>query len=1076
MIDDPQRYRVKLPLAAILVTLSLTLCIAPVSFAERTPDWQQSVNYDIDVTLIDSLRSMSGTATITYVNNSPDELDVIWFRLPPAALQGGSVVDQTRMRSRDKHWSRQPEDTWGDLTVGTVSSLDGRDVSFDQDYSIGQLSLFPAILPGDSATFVIPFTTRFPTGGSQSRMGYSRGQYKGAYWYPQICPYTPEFGWTVNRYFGTGEAYGEFGDFTIRYTVPYKYIIASTGELVNESEVLPPERMKGLTLGNPFPVPIPEGEEGERPITWIFQADRVPDVSFAMDPKFLIDRVDFGHFEAWSFSRRDQTDDWSDAAEVCGWTIQQLEDIYGPYPWPRVKASYSWSAMEYPMLTLMSWSSPQYVQVMIHEVVHNYTPMILHSNSQDEQWIDEGFTTYLEHVLLTMYEGTEVNKYRTYSRGLFSEEMIVRDADVRGQRPYLEAVLAGEDLPMVRASDTADDYLLLRVSSYYKGPVMLNTLRGVIGDEAFWNGFKLLYQGHALTHVSGQDIISSFEDASGQSLKWFFDQFLYSGVDLDYALENVDLDHNPNGGNTLTFTVHRKDEMKIPPLIGVVTNQGDTLRGAVPFLPTDRIPEGYERWASWDQWHMPNDQFKVEIQLAGDVKPAQILLDPDGFWTDREPENNRWPRQTPKLVIDPIFLPMELPSLTQWQMNVSPALGYNIDTRLMAGLSVRGSYLEREDILLADFLVPTDQINTYLPLYRVGFATPINRDFGPTYGTLYFGRMHGDTWGEIGLRRSWRKWNSAINRITWSIKAGTWEREAPTLTSTLSASGPATTRWTSGTTQPERVVQASIGPRIVHDYDYASQDAASPYIRMQAEFDGRWGRTPWKQQLHWTAGLDDDFNVATWSMTMSNRLPWNWALGVETRLSVSEGKPPARFIDSPGGGSPYEVLGSPLYGGAWTELDTSPYDYSPHHYSRMPRVYAPATLSSDLGSYYTDRFLILRLSQLHQLPGFMRKTGEVHVDRFLDRLRFGIFEAGAAMHDLDRFNREKNHIAFMGELGVEAAMADLYGLSLHARVAPLYRTEDSVGMSWDDLQTWSGQDWLDRTVVYVNLNLDPYFR
>ncbi|MCB2210826.1 hypothetical protein KQI52_01800 [bacterium] len=1026
------------------------------------------MNYDIDVTLIDSLRSMTGTATITYVNHSPDELDVLWFHLPPAALQGGSVVDQTRMRSRDKHWSRQPEATWGDLKVGQVRSLDGRTASFDQDYSIGQLHLDPPIQPGDSASFVLPFTTRFPTGGSQSRMGYSRGQYKGAYWYPQICPYTPEFGWTVNRYFGTGEAYGEFGDFTIRYTVPYKYIIASTGELVNESEVLPPERMKGLTLGNPFPTPIPEGEEGVRPITWIFQADQVPDVTFAMDPKFLIDRVDFGHFEAWSFSRRDQTDDWSDAAEVCGWTIQQLEEIYGPYPWPRVQASYSWSAMEYPMLTLMSWSSPQYVQVMIHEVVHNYTPMILHSNSQDEQWIDEGFTTYLEHVLLTKYEGTEVNKYRTYSRGLFSEEMIVRDADVRGQRPYLEAVLAGEDLPMVRASDTADDYPLLRVSSYYKGPVMLNTLRGVIGDEAFWRGFKILYQRHALTHVSSDDVVSSFEDASGQSLKWFFDQFLYSAVDLDYALENVDLDRNPSGGNTLRFTVHRKDEMKIPPLIGVITTDGDTLRGAVPFLPTDVVPEGYEAWGSWDQWHMPNARIRIEVQLPGDMKPAAILLDPDGFWTDRDPANNHWPWQAPKLAFDPILTPQPLPDLERWQMNVSPAMGYNLDTRLMAGLSVRGSYLEREDILLADVLIPSNNIDTYLPQYRVGFATPINRDFGPTYGTVYFGNMHGDAWGEIGLRRSWRKWNSSINRITWSIKAGSWERYNSTLNATLSAPGSERGTLITGSNPLARV---AVPPALNHQY--ASQAGATPYLRAKANFAGRFGRIPWKEELHWTIGLDDDFNVATWSIELAGSLPLGWELGTEARASVANGSAPARFIDAPGGAAPYEVMGSPLYGGAWNTVDLNlPPVRSPQsaHYSRLPRPHAPASLASDLGAVYTDRFLALRFSQLNKLPQLLRRTGQVHVDRFLDRIRLGIFESGMLFRNI-----RSNDVAFGGELGVEAGLVDFYGLSFSARLAPVYASDD-YERTLDEIHSWTGQDFLDHTVVYVNLNLDPYFR
>jgi Peptidase family M1 domain len=1040
-------------LYALLIFFAL-ICVPQYLLASRTPDWQQAVTYEMDLTLDESQRSIGGDAHITYTNNSPDTLSSLWFRLAPAALQGGSVVDTIAMRSRHRHWSDQKPETWGDLKTGDAKARDSHSVTFEQDFSIGQLLIDPPLLPGESVAFTLPFVTTLPSGGSQSRMGSTKGQFKGAYWYPQICPYTPEFGWTVNRYFGTAEAYGEFADFTIHYTVPNKYIIASTGELINEADVLPPDRMQGLSLDNPDPMPIPTGEQAERLVTWTFQAKQVPDVAFAMDPNFLIDRVDFGHFEAWSYSRRDVDEDWSNAAEIIGWTITELEKIYGPYPWPRVQASYSWSAMEYPMLTLMTSGNPRYVQVMIHEVVHNYNPMILQSNSVDEQWIDEGFTTFFEHHLLSKYENTRINKHRTYTRGLFSKKMIVADDDVRGQRPYLEAVLAGEDLPMVRASDTADDYPLLRVSSYYKTPVMLNTLRSVIGEEAFWQGFRVLYERHALTHVSGDDVVSSFEDAAGRSLKWFFDQFMYSAKDLDYSLHNVEF-VNDQVSNSVSFDVNRTGELRIPLSLGIVTESGDTLRGAVPFLPTDQVPDGVEVWGTWDQWHMPNDEIHITVDLPYGTNPETVMLDPSGYWTDREPADNQWPERGIDFRFDPILTPMELPSLSNWQLNVSPTLGYNRVSGLLAGYGLRGSFLEKDDIFMADALLRLDPNKDALPQFRFGYATPLNQSFGPVYATLYGGNMHKDIWLEAGLRRSWRSWTHFYDRATISLKAGSWGRSVGIPSAVMLPAG------------------SEILDNTNHTFDYSEPDDNDDYdgvtyVRARAEFSGRVSRSSYTHQFTLTVAADSDFSNSSWSFDMNTPLLWGWSLGTESRLSVIQGNHELGFVSTPGGAAPYEVLGDPFFGGAWetvSHVDTQTY-------STIPRVYAPAALASDLGRIQPDRFLVLRFAQTHKLPGFLRKTNLKSVDRFLDRIRIGTFESGM-LYQLAY--SEVSAYTSAAEIGIEASVVDLYGLTLSARLAPVY-SSDVFANEWNQYKDWNSEQWLDQFVIFVKLDLDPYFR
>ncbi|HEB84326.1 MAG TPA: hypothetical protein ENI92_04915, partial [Bacteroidetes bacterium] len=162
----------------LLLVLCLTLTITRPVAAER---WQQRVDYLIDVTLLDSLRSLAGTATITYHNNSPDTLSVLWFRLPPAALRKGSVVSRSWQRGRRDRYESVPEEQWGDLRVDSARGVD-REVRFIQEGSLGRALLSPPLAPGDSTRFTLAFTTRFPTGAARFRIACIDGQYRGAYW------------------------------------------------------------------------------------------------------------------------------------------------------------------------------------------------------------------------------------------------------------------------------------------------------------------------------------------------------------------------------------------------------------------------------------------------------------------------------------------------------------------------------------------------------------------------------------------------------------------------------------------------------------------------------------------------------------------------------------------------------------------------------------------------------------------------------------------------------------------------------------------------------------------------------
>ncbi len=1052
-----QKSRVEKTCISAFSLLLLVLYITP-GHAER--NWQQRVDYVMDITLVDSTRSVEGSAEITYVNHSPDTLGSLWFRLPPDALRKDSPKEQVLFRGRKGRLDRVPEEDWGGLTVHRVESAD-RSALFMQDGSIGRLVLEPPLEPGDTTVFTLEFTTRFPTGRASFRIAYTNGQYKGAYWYPMICPYTPTYGWTTNRYFGTGEAYGEFGDFDIRYHVPYKYIVASTGELVNEDEVLPAERMAGLALDNPDPIPIPEGAEGERPVTWVYRAENVPDVAFAMDPRFLIDRVVYEDepYEAWAFVRRGRQQEWADAAEVCGWTIQQLEEIYGGYPWPRVTATDSWSAMEYPMLTMMSWETPHYHYVMMHEVIHNYTPFILHSSSVDAPVLDEGFTTFVEHVLAERYAGTPWNREREFTRGLFSKTFTIRNDVIRGKRPYLEAVLDGEDLPMVRGADVAEDYTQLRVSTYYKAPVMLSALRSVVGEERFWQGMKTYYRNHKLTHVSIHDMTSSFVEGTEQPLDWFFDQFLYDDGDIDYALGGLHVEQAEEGWQ-VEFDVKRKGKVRLPLRFAVVTAAGDTALGELPFLLTDPPLKEYQRWGSWDQLHQPEDEHRVAVLILADERPVEVILDPYDRYTDRDPMDDRLTvsagisLRRGEILWDWGMQPLPPLPVDKQRLEISPAFGYHQYFKFGLGLSLRSSFMDKRDKTHMILLVSQEEPSLDLEPHQQDFSgaarprlhasasatVPIGTGFHPVDVVVQLGHLYDMRWGIVGLQRGWRSWSQRENRHKVAITAGSVEKMPFANGMYEVSSSIGTGRWS----RVFRVkAQTSLQIKGMNQY---------PYSLAQAE------------------------------LACSGPIGRGWQSGFEFRQVLGTAGTPSLFQPRLAYGAPYNLLEHPVFSTAWS---------MPHGVGAIPRPFATGALTAFQTDFASNRFTVVRLSADRGLPGNWRQTSSKPLNKLLDKIHYGVFGATAYVPYPESPEHSDYSFGVM-EAGFELKLEALYGLTVHWRVAPFARAgklfanpgasddEFIPGGTQDQVHPydfdWQSDDWFTKSVILVQLNTGLLFK
>jgi len=999
--------------------IALLLC----SSGRVHADFQQRVDYQIDVTLNDSDRLLTGRAQIRYVNHSPDTLTSLYFRFPPAALRGGSDIDRLDFHEKRGRFARIDSAHYGNLVVHSVSQL-GLPLLLEQDQSIGRVLLKSPLYPGDSTEVLLNFTTRFPTSGAASRIGYRDGQYKGAYWYPMICAYTPTYGWTVNRYYGTAEAYGEFGTFTLRYTVPNRYIVASTGELLNESEVLPPDRLSGIHLANPSPAPVLDGEEGERLVTWVYRAESVPDVAFAMDPRFLIERLDYGGFESWSFVRRGNAESWVGVAELLGWTVQQLEEIYGPYPWPRVMATDSWSAMEYPMLTMMSGPLRGNEYVFIHEVVHNYTPMIIHTNSVDAPALDEGFTTFVEHELAHRLHGSSLNRMQTRSTTLFNRKFPVENRELRGIRPYLAAVLAGEDLPMIRGADIAHDYPLLRASTYYKTVIMLDALRYTIGENRFWAGMRQYYEDNGFRHSDELDMMNSFGSAARMPVGWFFKQFLYSDADIDYGISQFSC----RGEATIWLVrgrITRHSDVRLPVRFAVKTDDGNLHRYEIPFLPTDPSLPEFQRIAHWDQLHEPANSFDFELRLTSDARPVGIILDPDRLLVDRNPFNNQTGKSPHRFQFDTGILPVPEPPVDAYLVSYGPRVAWNDPQGLLPGVRVKGGYFElrnRFDLDIYHAVKPTE------PALHGRFWGSLPLPFADdgSEAVLYIGDMQGDRWVESGLRKRWRTWGKRSRVHHATLMIGQWERAAP----------------------------------------WSVTQAATPYLHFEYQMEMARGVRPGSFSAFLDAGRGKSaFTVC--GIQGHNRLrQWGRTqLLAEGRAVFATEAANPLFSPTLGSESSYRYLGGPLLGGVLNKVGQNPSD------NRL-LTGAPASITSfpdRPGDWFLSWSLILQrpLMVLPQTTPWRR---------LITRFHWGVFQSGA-IYTSSLINEPPN--SSRGEIfeaGVQVSLEGFYGFTLRARTAPLASIRENSVAAVSVLPPHKRKNFEDNFRITLSYAVNWHFR
>ncbi|MEQ9376251.1 MAG: M1 family metallopeptidase [Imperialibacter sp.] len=525
--------------------------------------WQQKADYDISVTLNDNNQSVTGEETITYHNQSPDQLKYLWLQLDQnmrakdsnsPLVSSSSMPDTISGKSLQQRITRD-QDFDGGFKIASVKTVDGKAIPYTINKTMMRVDLPQPLKSGGEVSFKVAWSytinDRMQLGG---RSGYEYFPKDGNYlytiaqWFPRMAVYDDVNGWQNKQFLGSGEFALAFGDYTVRITTAADHVVASTGVLQNPKEVLTAtqlERLERAKKSFDKPVIIITQEEAiqneksraKGTKTWVYKADNVRDFAFVSSRKFIWDAqaVKFENNTplAMSFYPKEGNPLWEkESTKAVVNTLKTYSKYTIDYPYPVAQSIHTASiGMEYPMIcfnfgrpnpdgTYSQRTLEGMVGVIVHEVGHNYFPMIINNDERQWAWMDEGINTFLEHQ-------TVVENYPGFNTTWGTPAGVVNY--MKGEKNDLRPIMTNPE-----------NGRSLGYEAYGKPSAGLVLLREtVMGPELFDAAFKEYAQRWAFKHPSPADFFRTMEDASAVDLDWFWKGWFYSVDACDIAVDKV---------------------------------------------------------------------------------------------------------------------------------------------------------------------------------------------------------------------------------------------------------------------------------------------------------------------------------------------------------------------------------------------------------------------------------------------------------------------------------------------------------------------------------------------------------
>ena len=610
--------------------------------------WQQEVDYEIDVELDDKLQKIIGTEKVTYTNMSPDKLNYLWMQLDTNILSFDSDAHLTDTSShlgkvgyKTMQQLMAKETFDGRMKVSAVRDEQGDPLPFQIIKTMMRIDLNGSLSSGQSMTFSVDWSYLINDSQSRpARTGYEYFEedknflYEIAHWYPRMAAYTDNTGWQHKQFLGRGEFTLEFGSFLVKITAPADHVVAATGELQNPEKVLTETQQKRLeqakTAKKPMFIITPEeakkneASRSKEKKTWIFMAPFVRDFAFASSRKFIWDAQ--GHelkgkekpVIAMSYYPNEGEPLWSRySTHAIIHTLDVFSKYTFPYPYPvAISVNGPVGGMEYPMIcfngprpekdgTYSKRTKYGLISVIIHEVGHNYFPMIVNSDERQWTWMDEGITTFLQFLTEQEWEPDYPSR--------------------RGEPRDIVGYMKGDyQVPIMTNSESI---LQFGNNAYGKPATALNILREtVLGRELFDYAFKEYCRRWMFKRPTPADFFRTMEDASGVDLDWFWRGWFYTTDHTDLAVENVRQFLLETGDPYVDKVRRKKERDEEPESLSDIRNKSLPKR-------TDKFPELKDFYNEYDDLDVTDaDRKKFEDQLKELKADEKKLLETQKYF------------------------------------------------------------------------------------------------------------------------------------------------------------------------------------------------------------------------------------------------------------------------------------------------------------------------------------------------------------------------------------------------------------------------------------------------------------
>ncbi|MFN0173746.1 MAG: M1 family metallopeptidase [Saprospiraceae bacterium] len=609
--------------------LVLTLSLLFLFSIAHTQRWQQHVDYQINADMNVAKHQYHGTLRLAYTNNSPDTLFKAFWHLYFNAFQPGSMMD---VRSRtiadpdprvsDRISKLKPEEQ-GWIKVNTLNQ-NGKPANFLTNETILEVTLSEAILPGTTTIFEMDWDAQVPLqvrrNGRDSREGID---YSMAQWYPKLCEYD-EQGWHANPYIAR-EFYGVWGDFDVKISIDKNYVVAAGGYIQNAQEVGYGYESQGVPLNRPA---------GDK-LLWHFKTPNVHDFVWAADRDYTHSSIvaDDGSIMRFFWQKGKGYDDqWDKLPGIMNRARTIMNQRFGKYPYREYCFIQGGDGgMEYPLATLITGNRGlnSLVGVSVHEQLHSWYQMVLGSNESLYGWMDEGFTSFAEDIVMN----------ELAREGLLPGKTMEANPYEGALAGYTALATSGNEEPLTTHADHFHTNYGYSLAAYVKGAVYLLQMEYIIGKQAFEKGLLRYFHEWKFKHPDADDVTRVFEKESGLELDWFKEDWVNSTNTIDYAVKSVESE----GRNNTKVVIERIGRMAMPLDIVITYTNGDqevfyapleSMRGEKPAEnKTERVLLPDHRWVD------PSYEFEIPEKKK---KVAKVEIDPSHRLADIDLENNVW--------------------------------------------------------------------------------------------------------------------------------------------------------------------------------------------------------------------------------------------------------------------------------------------------------------------------------------------------------------------------------------------------------------------------------------------------